>query len=149
MQLASLIFFSFREKQIMCRNICSHLTIFPLTHLITSFNQESRKNLTDSKPKFQKTFLIRTLWNRDYKMFLQKPLDGFVKALKQLFFFSKLFFSLDRFQVWHLTWHFDEDFFFGLSFYHKNRVLIFKEVWNAVFFLYSNCYFWYVKKLSW
>ena len=39
-------------------NICSHLTIFPLTHLITSFN-ESRKNLTD-KPKFQKTFLIRT-----------------------------------------------------------------------------------------
>ena len=58
-QLASLIFcFSFREKQIMCRNICSHLTIFPLTHLITSFN-ESRKNLTD-KPKFQKTFLIRT-----------------------------------------------------------------------------------------
>lgn len=113
MQLASLIFFfRFREKQIMCRNICSHLTIFPLTHLITSFN-ESRKNLTDSKPKFQKTFLIRTLWNRDYKMFLlQKPLDGFVKALKQLFSFSKTFFSsLDRFQVWHLTWHFDEDFF--------------------------------------
>ena len=87
-------FFRFREKQIMCRNICSHLTIFPLTHLITSFNQESRKNLTDSKPKFQKTFLIRTLWNRDYKMFLQKPLDGFVKALKQLFFFSKTFFQV-------------------------------------------------------
>lgn len=79
----------------MCRNICSHLTIFPLTHLITSF-KESRKNLTDKQAQIPKDISDKNFYETEIiKMFLQKPLDGFVKAWKQLFFL--LFSRLDRF----------------------------------------------------
>ena len=67
-------------------NICSHLTIFPLTHLITSF-KESRKNLTDKQAQIPKDISDKNFYETEIiKMFLQKPLDGFVKAWKQLFF---------------------------------------------------------------
>ena len=128
--------FRFREKQIMCRNICSHLTIFPLTHLITSFN-ESRKNLTDKQAQIPKDISDKNFYETEIiKMFLQKPLDGFVKAWKQLFFST--FFK---------TWPFYKSdiwldilmkiFFWSLSFYHKNRVLVFKEVWNVFFSVFK------------
>lgn len=61
-------------------------------------------------------------------MFLQKPLDGFVKALKQLFFSLNL--TVFKSDIWLDILM---KIFFGLSFYHKNRVLIFKEIWNVLF----------------
>ena len=68
-------------------------------------------------------------------MFLQKPLDGFVKAWKQLFFFY--FFQVLTVFKSDIWLDILMKIFFGLSFYHKNRVLIFKEVWNVFFSVFK------------
>ena len=143
-QLASLIFFSFREKQIMCltsAHIWQFFRWLILSHLSTNL-EKIWQTSPNSKRHFDKNFYETEI----IKCFYKSRWMGLLRRRNN--FFLNYFSSFDRFQVWHLTWHFDEDFFLVSLFTIKIEFWSSKR-FGMYSFLYSNCYFWYVKKLSW